>query len=631
MARRWEVRKKPPRKEWESDAWLFLSQFAELRSLQWVDAKLKVRWVVPREQPDDGRDHIARFRETRHEVLESVQRDGRIKVTQPVDLPDGSKGFLVCVPIRKGEEFGGALVGVHHMGKFLDSSLGAMVPDFDIALYHGDEAFYRRSKGPEAGDPAKRETEPGAADTYIRLHAADWRLEVIPGPGLHTARGTPSSTVMLVAGIVVSFLITAMLHLGYSTQIRASEFEQANKGMAAQIAERKRAEVVLRESEERFQQIAQHLCEVPWVRSPRDQRFIYLSPSFDRVWGRPSESVSRDAETWLQTIHDEDRQRMASTLSEKGLQGGYDEEYRIVRPDGEVRWIRERAFGIRNDRGEVESIVGVSEDVTRDKRAEEKLQELEAKLADSNGDLESFILGASHDLQEPLRKILVFGDRLKALPEEQLEGEARDCLSRMHKSASRMQKIVQDLMTLSHASVQGQSFAPVGLAAVLAEVLVDLEAEIEQLGAQIHVGELPTIEADRGQIEQILRNLIANAFKFRKPGEPPAVLIESTILEADRARGAPEGKGTFCEIRVVDEGIGLEEEHWEQIFEPFKRLHGRDEYEGTGLGLTICRRIAERHGGTIRAEGKPGEGSVFIVTLPVEQSPASQIGRGKAA
>jgi signal transduction histidine kinase len=160
----------------------------------------------------------------------------------------------------------------------------------------------------------------------------------------------------------------------------------------------------------------------------------------------------------------------------------------------------------------------------------------------------------------------------------------------------------------------------VDLTEVAEEVVSDLEARIEEVGGRVEVGELPTIEADRLQMRQLLQNLIGNGLKFHKGGEAPVVEVRAEVVE-ERGRGgseAPAGEGV-CHIRVKDNGIGFDEEHLERIFMPFQRLHGRNVYEGTGMGLAICRKVVERHGGRITAESAPGRGATFTVTLPLVQ------------
>lgn len=247
---------------------------------------------------------------------------------------------------------------------------------------------------------------------------------------------------------------------------------------------------------------------------------------------------------------------------------------------------------------------------------EETRQRLE--LTRSNGELQQFAYIASHDLQEPLRKIQAFSNRLQEKCGESLSSQGRDYIERMHNAAERMQALINDLLVLSQITTKAQPFTLVNLNEVAHEVLSDLEVRIHQTKGCVQVGELPTIEADPLQIHQLLQNLIGNGLKFHRVGEAPVVKVNSQIIEREQQLvvGAV---GTVCQITVEDNGIGFEEKYLDRIFDVFQRLHGRSEYQGTGMGLAICRKIVERHGGSLTAQSTPGQGAKFIVTLPVRQ------------
>jgi signal transduction histidine kinase len=244
--------------------------------------------------------------------------------------------------------------------------------------------------------------------------------------------------------------------------------------------------------------------------------------------------------------------------------------------------------------------------------ANEHLRRSALELERSNRELQDFAFVASHDLQEPLRKIQAFGDRLRGKHGEALGPEGIDYLERMQRAAHRMHVLINDLLTFSRVASKGQPFVTTDLGQIAREVLSDLEVRMEQTGGRVEVGGLPTVDADPLQMRQILQNLIGNALKFHREGEPPQVKVSGSLL----AGGGP----PRARIVVADNGIGFDMKYLDRIFTPFQRLHGRQEYEGTGMGLAVCRRIVERHGGTLTAESAPGEGSRFLVTLPVHQT-----------
>ena len=243
------------------------------------------------------------------------------------------------------------------------------------------------------------------------------------------------------------------------------------------------------------------------------------------------------------------------------------------------------------------------------------LEKSNVELARSNGELEQFAYVASHDLQAPMRKIQTFGERLKTECGDALGDQGLDYLERMHNAAARMQSLINDLLAYARITTKGQPFVPVDLTKVAREVLSDLEVHVEQADGRVELGGLWTLDADPGQMRQLLQNLISNALKFHKEGEPPVVKVHSHPLDG---HGSSTGNGS-CQIVVEDNGIGFDEKYLDRIFATFQRLHGRNEYEGSGIGLAVCRKIAEHHGGSITAKSTPGQGAAFIVTLPVQQ------------
>lgn len=253
-------------------------------------------------------------------------------------------------------------------------------------------------------------------------------------------------------------------------------------------------------------------------------------------------------------------------------------------------------------------------------RVQERTAELEtymAKLKESNQALQEFVSIASHDLQEPLRKVGTFGGMLEQRFSGVLGEQGKGYLDRMLDANRRMNLLLKALLEYSRLTSRAGAFTEVDLAKIVREVLSDLEVRLKETGGKVQVGDLPVIHADPTQMRQLFQNLIGNALKFHKEGEKPAVKVGSTVVR-DK-----------LQIEVDDNGIGFEEQYLDRIFAPFQRLHGRSEYEGTGMGLAICKKIVERHGGTIRAESVPGKGSTFIISLPAKQTRSGNINAGQ--
>jgi PAS domain S-box-containing protein len=249
------------------------------------------------------------------------------------------------------------------------------------------------------------------------------------------------------------------------------------------------------------------------------------------------------------------------------------------------------------------------EDVTEQRRTERRLAAQRRELERSNTALNEFAFVASHDLQEPLRKIVSFGERLGATAGSMLDENARQYLDRMLDAATRMRTLIQDLLAYSQVATGALPFAPTSLAAIAREVVADLETAIAETGGRIEVRGLPAIDADAPQMRRLLQNLLGNAIKFRRSDTPLMVHLDASV-----------SRDGMCTITVADNGIGFKQEHEERIFRMFERLHTRAEFQGSGMGLTICQKIVERHGGSIAATSTVGQGTTFTVTLPVTQA-----------
>lgn len=244
----------------------------------------------------------------------------------------------------------------------------------------------------------------------------------------------------------------------------------------------------------------------------------------------------------------------------------------------------------------------------------EELEKLTEELKISNSDLEQFAYVASHDLQEPLRKIQSFGERIILTEKERLSETGRDYFSRMMNASSRMQILINDLLSYSRLSTRREAFLKIDLNEVVKEVLVDMEVAIEKNNVKVDLKYLPFIDADKTQMRQLFQNLISNAIKFKKEDENSVIKIYGKKLNP-----VPALKKEFAEITVEDNGIGFEEKYSDKIFQFFQRLEGK-KYEGSGIGLAVCRKIVLRHGGTITVTSNPGIGSKFIIMLPTSKN-----------
>lgn len=261
------------------------------------------------------------------------------------------------------------------------------------------------------------------------------------------------------------------------------------------------------------------------------------------------------------------------------------------------------------------SLIAIGIDITERKRAEKQRELYLEQLKRSNKELQDFAFVASHDLQEPLRKIQSFGDLLVTEFSDAISEEGRDFLVRMQDAATRMRVLIDSLLAYSRVTTKTRPFFQVNLVEAVEEALGNLAVLKEEKNASVEVGGLPTVEGDKLQMVQLFQNLIGNALKFHRKGESPKVKIHAHTIHEGTS-----DKGDAYEIFVEDNGIGFDEGYLSRIFAPFQRLHGKSEYEGVGIGLAICRKIVERHHGHITANSRPDEGAVFVVTLPGKQT-----------
>jgi len=453
------------------------------------------------------------------------------------------------------------------------------------------------------------------------------------------ANGTEGGVVAIVACASL-FLLLLMANV---------TIQRGTARRQALIAELQSEQLALQTSEASFHQLADSIPQMVWTATADGNRDYYNQRWLDYT-GMTLEQTRNSG--WESVLHPDDLQIYLDHWKQSITHGEpYDIEYRFRRAqDGVYRWQLGRALPVRDAQGAVVRWFGSCTDIEDSKQAEleirslnegleervlartadlahanerlakanEELHASAVRLVQSNRELQDFASVASHDLQEPLRKVQAFGDRLKSVAREAMDEQGRDYLDRMLNATKRMRSLIEDLLKFARVTSQAQPFVPVDLAQVTREVLADLELRIAETHAQVEVGQLPTIDADALQIRQLLQNLIGNALKFHQPGKPPAVHVYMENVDF----GLP--TNGMARLVVEDQGIGFDEKYLDRIFTIFQRLHGRGEYEGTGIGLAVCRKIVQRHGGDITAKSIPGQGASFLVDLPFHHTAGSR-------
>jgi len=408
--------------------------------------------------------------------------------------------------------------------------------------------------------------------------------------------------------------------------------------------ERARSEDALRKSEERFRRLADALPLAVWVTD------IQGNTEFLNKWWTEYSGIAYEPTTaWniaAEIVHPDDASALtAAFLNALETGTNFEVEQRNRSASGEYRWFLNKGVPMRDSQtGEITQWVGAGVDVHDRKLADEALRQSEEKyrtlatrldeqvrlrtrqleqsvedLRRSNHNLQQFAYVASHDLQEPLRKIQQFGDLLKELYRDQ-QGEGVGYLERMQAAAQRMSVLIRDLLAFSRIDTKQADSERVPLGTLLVDALTDLELVVAETGAEVRAEPLPTVRGDRLQLGQLFSNLLSNALKFRREKVAPIITVTARRVEAGTLppglRVSREAEA-FHLIEVADNGIGFEEQYADRIFQVFQRLHGRQEYAGTGIGLAICAKVVANHGGAITAHSRPGEGAVFRVYLPV--------------
>lgn len=376
------------------------------------------------------------------------------------------------------------------------------------------------------------------------------------------------------------------------------------------ITDRKQTEETLFRREREFRTLAENSPDVISRFDPA-LRYVYVSPSVEVATGIPPAVfigkthqelgfTENNIALWDTCV------RQVFATGEAGLV-----EFSFPTPSG-LRYYQSRVVPEVGRRDAIETVLVTSRDITEAKQAELELKQLTLKLEQSNQELQSFAYIASHDLKEPLRTTHNFCSLLKLKCKESLGEQGQDYIDRIQRATQQMQTLIDDLLTLSRVTTEAKPFAPVNLTHLLGQVVSSLDMQIQCTGGRVELGKLPVLYGDVTQLSQLFQNLISNGLKFHGQSPPLVKIYSANVIQAS-------GEQSY-QILVEDNGIGFEEHYQKRIFNAFERLHGRNEFEGTGIGLAICRKIVERHGGNITAQSALGLGATFIITLPI--SPA---------
>ena len=441
-------------------------------------------------------------------------------------------------------------------------------------------------------------------ELYVRadlnMPGRQWSLLISPTPNCLAAHVPWAARQALAGGLLYTALLGAYVlnRIGHATKIEglATELSDANEDLKAEVTERKQAEEALTYQVRLLENVSDAVIA-------SDERFVTTAWNqaaekmygwtADEILGRPTAEV-----LWPEFVGVEPDEVFRRLLEE----GSFEGEVIHPRKDGTRIHTEARAIALRDEDGRLTGFVSIDRDITERKRAEEALKQQARDLERSNRELEQFAYVASHDLREPLRMISSYTQLLASRYTGRLDDDADEFIAYAADGAIRMQGLIDDLLAYSRLGANGRSLESTDCNAVLDQAVANLAAAINENQATVTHDELPTIQADASQLAQVFQNLIANAIKFRR-ADPPCVHVSSRL------------DGPEWVLSVRDNGIGIEPDYADRIFRIFQRLHTREEYPGSGMGLAICKKIIERHGGSIWVKSQTGKGATFYFTI----------------
>lgn len=344
---------------------------------------------------------------------------------------------------------------------------------------------------------------------------------------------------------------------------------------------------------------------------------MYYSDNMFKMLGVEKDAFQPNNENYAQFVHPDDKDFVNEQIQKmKNNQKVDSFSYRIVNKDGEIRY--RKAVGKLVNRNGKNSIVGTTIDITEERNINNQIEDRNRELERNNRELEAFNYVASHDLQEPLRKIQTFISRLDEKEKHSLSDNGKAYLERIKSAATRMRLLIDDLLQFSRTNKTEKVFELSDLNELLNQSTVELSQEIEKTNTKIIADKLPIVNVIPFQIQQMFTNLISNSIKYRKPNSSPEIQIKYTKVNAEEENLLPLNlTGYFYKFQFIDNGIGFEQQYAEKIFILFNRLHNKEEYQGTGIGLAICKKIIDNHKGYIIAKGEPDLGATFTFFLPV--------------
>lgn len=537
---------------------------------------------------------------------------GRVTLLQE-DAHDTQAGILLYHPVyRNGASVDTpaqrrtALLGFVYiplrMSNVVRNALGgaSLLESVAVRLYSGRDLLDAAHELYDSGGASPAAT-PFQATRHLELPGGEWTLQVAGLPAFDAGIDLQKAQIVLIAGVGLSLLLFTLVRALTMTRERAlmlAEDMNVDRERAAEAL--RNSERLAREAEGQLQAVLR-ASPLGIIFTDMRGQLLYGNPTYLRIAGLTLEQAR--GEGWLRAIHQDDLARVSAQWRQAIADAtDFEGEFRYLHAGGDIVWARAISAAIA-DQGPVSGFVAIVEDITSRIAADAELAAKTSALERSNEELAQYAYVASHDLKEPLRTVASYSQLLLRRHRAQLDAQGQEFVELIGEGARRAQALVSDLLALARVDSSAGPLQPVALSDVLADVRHQLGAALREDGVVLTHTALPEVMGDRAQLNQLLQNLIGNAVKFRRPGAGVTVHVAAR----------PEADGGW-RISVTDNGIGIDPRFHDQIFTIFKRLH-RADFPGTGIGLAICKKVVERHGGHIGVESVPGQGSTFFFTI----------------
>ena len=607
IVQRWEFRGGTPREEWERAAALYLAHQPGLYAVAWVDPSFHIRWAISRSGDSSLiAMNLASDPEQRGS-LEAIRNRREVVVRGSLSSPvDDHNTFPVYVPIFSDDIFGGFILGVFHVPELLDAPLSQKTAlGYRAAVFEGEQELYRA----QGGD--REYEEPWGQEARIALYEVSWRLRMWPSSELLTQERSSLPHVVFLLGLLMASLLTATVYLGQTASLRATALER-------EIQEREYVQQTLKKSQARYQDLYDNAPDMILSVDSVSRKIIACNQTLLDTTGYTGEEII--GRSTLDFLYTSDSLEAARKMVQQFRTTGEvrHAELRIRCKDGSTVEISSNISSVRDEQGNIRFSRNIWRDITELKRAREDVRKLNEELEErviqrteqleaANRELEGFSYSVSHDLRAPLRHMGGFLDLLRKHAGPSLDEKSGRYLGVARESAQKMGQLIDDLLDFSRIARVETKKSQVNMNQLVKEV----QGQIEDRDIVWTVAALPEVRADPSMMRLVIQNLIDNAVKYTRTREKVEIEIGHS------------SNGEELVFFIRDNGVGFDMQYVDKLFGVFQRLHRKEEFEGTGIGLANVKRIIHRHGGRVWAKGKVNEGATLYFSLPKEEKHGS--------